>query len=192
VENLQVEAKRWSRKFFYVRDCATAAGDIVDVDIASNFVEHPRGLREEFVFSRNHQNSLDVVINFFVVPVENVAVCTQDDGWPSERFWTKYVFETNTIFSWKCMIVIQMFAKKLSKTYFSSPTHIYVNLDCTPLLVKTKNRNRLEFTLEDDHRCALSTTQPRIDNLVENVTQEQKLHWSLSRNLLSVADAKIK
>jgi len=145
VENLQAEAKRWSRKFFYVRDCATAAGDIVDVDIASNFVEHPRGLREEFVFSRNHQNSLDVVINFFVVPVENVAVCTQDDDWPSERFWTKYVFETNTIFSWKCMIVIQMFAKKLSKTYFSSPTYIYVNLDWKSKPTRIYSRRRSQM-----------------------------------------------
>ena len=32
----------------------------------------------------------------------------------------------------------------------------------------------------------------KIYNLVENVTQEQKSHWSLSRSLLSVADAKIK
>jgi len=49
-----------------------------------------------------------------------------------------------------------------------------------------------EPLLENDLRCALSATQPRIDNLVQNVTLEQKLHWSLSRSLLGVAGAKIK
>jgi len=33
--------------------------------------------------------------------------------------------------------------------------------------VKTINRNRLNFTVEDDLRRALSTTQPRIDNLIK-------------------------
>ena len=31
---------------------------------------------------------LDLVKNIFVVPVENVAVCMQDDDRPSERFNT--------------------------------------------------------------------------------------------------------
>ena len=33
---------------------------------------------------------------------------------------------------------------------------------------------------------------PRIDSLVENVTQQQKSHLNFSRSLLSIADAKIK
>ena len=34
--------------------------------------------------------------NLFVVPVENISICTQDDR-ASKRFWGQYVFETNTI-----------------------------------------------------------------------------------------------
>jgi len=36
------------------------------------------------------------VKNLFVVPVENISICTQDDR-ASKRFWGQYVFETNTI-----------------------------------------------------------------------------------------------
>jgi len=76
-----LSAKNSSRKFCYVRDCATAAGGEVNVGIASEFVQHLAGLLEEFVlyFPRNHQNSLDLVKNLFVVAVENVAVCMQND-----------------------------------------------------------------------------------------------------------------
>jgi len=42
--------------------------------------------------------------------------------------------------------------------------------------VKTKNRNQLNFILEDDLRRTLTTTQPRIDNLVENVTHKSENH----------------
>jgi len=45
-----LEAKRSSWKFCYVRDGgATVAGDEVNVDIASEFVQDLGGLREEFV-----------------------------------------------------------------------------------------------------------------------------------------------
>jgi len=50
-----------------------------------------------------------------------------------------------------------------------------------PSAREKKNENRLDLTPEDDLRCALSTTQPRIDNLVENTTREQKSHYSLFR-----------
>ena len=50
VEKLwQLSAKSSSRKFCYVRDCATAAGGEVNVDIASKFVQRLAGLLEEFV-----------------------------------------------------------------------------------------------------------------------------------------------
>jgi len=44
----------------------------------------------------------------------------------------------------------------------------------TLLHVKRKYRNRFDFTPGNDLRHALSTTQPRIPNLVENDTQLQK------------------
>jgi len=42
-------AKGSCRKFCYVRDGATAAGDEVTVDTALEFVQDLGGLREEFV-----------------------------------------------------------------------------------------------------------------------------------------------
>jgi len=42
-------AKGSCRKFCYVRDGATAAGDEVNVDTALEFVQDLGGLREEFV-----------------------------------------------------------------------------------------------------------------------------------------------
>jgi len=56
----------------------------------------------------------------------------------------------------------------------------------TLLHVKTKNRNRPDFTVEDELRYALDRTQPIIHNPVENVTQGQKSHQSLSRCLLCI------
>jgi len=44
-----LEAERSTRKFFYARNGASAAGDEVNVDTASEFVQHLGGLREEFV-----------------------------------------------------------------------------------------------------------------------------------------------
>jgi len=41
--------KSSSRKFFYVQGCATAAGIAGNVDFASEFVQHLRGHRDEFV-----------------------------------------------------------------------------------------------------------------------------------------------
>jgi len=58
-----------------------------------------------------------------------------------------------------------------------------VNLDSTPSARENKkSKPILDFALEDlddledDFRCALSTTQPRIDNLVESVTHKSKNH----------------
>jgi len=44
-----LEAKRSSREFCYVQDGATVAGDEVNVDTASEFVQDLGGLREQFV-----------------------------------------------------------------------------------------------------------------------------------------------
>jgi len=52
------------------------------------------------VLFRNHQNNMDLVKNLFIVPVENVAVCIQDDL-AFKQFWGKYVFETNTIYDFR-------------------------------------------------------------------------------------------
>jgi len=48
--------------------------------------------------------------------------------------WAKYVFEITTIcdFWQKVSDIIQMLEKKLSKSYFSSLAHIYVNVDTLP------------------------------------------------------------
>ena len=82
--------------------------------------------------------------------------------------------------------------KRSSPIVTSLPrTHLCESVFPTLLHVKAKSRNRFNFTPEDNLRCALSTRQSRIHNLVENVTQEQKSNWSLSRGLLCVADANI-
>ena len=44
------------------------------------------------VLSRNYQNNLDLVKNIFVVPVEDIVVCMQDDR-ASKRFWGQVRFQ---------------------------------------------------------------------------------------------------
>ena len=39
------------------------------------------------------------------------------------------------IFGYKCQIFIQMLEKKFSKSYFSSPAHICVNVDSLPFRI---------------------------------------------------------
>jgi len=43
------------------------------------------------------------------------------------------------IFGWRCLTIIQMFKKKLSDSYFSSPVHIYVNLYSLPFCTWKQN-----------------------------------------------------
>ena len=79
---------------------ATPADDEVNVDIASEVVQHLDGLRKEFVlyFPETIKTNLDLVKNVLDVPVENVAVCMRDeliDLGNNSR--AKFVFETNTI-----------------------------------------------------------------------------------------------
>jgi len=116
----------------------------------------------------------------------------------SEQFWDQIRLRNEYNLWLLAEAVWQLFRvleKKLSKGCVSSPVYIYESGFSTLLHVKTKNRNWLNFTLKDDLRCALSTTQPRIHNLVENVPHQSKNHtenWSLSGSLLCVAVAKIK
>ena len=53
----------------------------------------------------------------------------------------KYVFETNKIcgFGRRCFMIIQMLENKLSKSYFSSPVHVYVSLDPLPFCTWKQN-----------------------------------------------------
>jgi len=83
-----------------VRDLATAAGDEVNVDIASKVVQHLGGLRKEFVlyFPEIIKSNFDLVKNRFVVPLENVADCMKDELIDlRNKSGAKYVFETNKI-----------------------------------------------------------------------------------------------
>jgi len=87
----------------------------------------------------------------------------------------KYLFETNTIcdFWLKVPDIYPNIGKGVLKNYLLFPS-TYLR-ECgffTLLHVKTKTRNRLNFTLQDDLRCALSKMQQRIDNFVENVTHK--------------------
>jgi len=58
-----------------------AAGDEVNVDAASEVVQHLGGLRDESVlyFPEIIKTNLDLVKNRFVVPVMNVADCMEDE-----------------------------------------------------------------------------------------------------------------
>jgi len=79
---------------------ATAAGDEVNVDVASKVVHHLGGLRKEFVlyFPEIIKSNLDLVKNCFVVPVENVADCMKDELINLQnKSEAKYVFETSKI-----------------------------------------------------------------------------------------------
>jgi len=83
-----------------VRDLATAAGDGVNVNIASKVVQRLGGLRKEFVLYSPEiiKSNLDLVKNRFVVPVENVADCMEDELIDlRNKSGAKYVFETNKI-----------------------------------------------------------------------------------------------
>ena len=55
----------------------------------------------------------------------------------------------------------------LKKGYCHSALHSYANLLFQLLNVKTKQRN--PFEIQQDIRCFLSSTEPRIKNLVANV-----------------------
>jgi len=72
------------------------------------------------------------------------------------------------LFRFPCLIVVSKCLKRISQTVTSLPQHILLWSGFSTLLhVKIKNRNRLDLTPKDSITCALSATQPRIDNLVE-------------------------
>ena len=48
-KTLKLQTKSSSNKFCYIRDFATATGDEVNADIASEVVQHFGGFREDFV-----------------------------------------------------------------------------------------------------------------------------------------------
>ena len=76
-----MEAQSSSRKFCSFKNLATAAGDEVNVDIASEVVQNLGGLRKKFVlhFPEIIKTILDLVKNWFVVPAENVADCMKNE-----------------------------------------------------------------------------------------------------------------
>ena len=88
-------------------------------------------------------------------------------------------------------MIIQMFEKKLSDSYFSYPAHIYVNLDSLPFCTWKQNIETDSTLRQKTILDALFLQRSQEFNLVENVTQEQKSHRTLSHGLLCVADAKI-
>ena len=77
---------------------ATAAVGEVNVDVASKVIQHVGGLCKEFVlyFSEIIKTNLDLVINRFVVAVENVADCMKDEPIDlRNKSGAKCVFENN-------------------------------------------------------------------------------------------------
>jgi len=80
---------------------ATAAGDEMNVDIASEVVQHLGWLRAEFVlyFPEIINTNVDLVKNPFVFSLENAADCMKDEliDLRNVDSGAKYVFETNNI-----------------------------------------------------------------------------------------------
>jgi len=61
---------------------------------------------------------------------------------PSEQVWGQCMCSKLikfVSFGWRCLAIIQMFEKKLSHSYFSSPTHMYVNLYSLPFCTWKQN-----------------------------------------------------
>ena len=79
---------------------ATAAGDEVDVDIASEVVQHLGELRKEFAlyFPEIIKTNLDLVKIVFLFQSRNVADCMKDELIDlRHKSGPIYVFETNKI-----------------------------------------------------------------------------------------------
>jgi len=77
---------KWKRKaqagnFSMFESLATATGDEVNADIASEVIQHLGGQREEVVlyFLEIIETNLDLTKNHFVFPLENVADCIKDE-----------------------------------------------------------------------------------------------------------------
>jgi len=71
------------------KNLATASGNEVNVDIASQVVQRLGGLRKDFVlhFPELIKTNLDLVKNRFVVPVENVADCMKGELIDLRKVW---------------------------------------------------------------------------------------------------------
>jgi len=92
------------------------------------------------------------VKNLFVVPDKNVAVCKQNDNFQNDS-GAKYVFKTNTIgdFWLKVSDIYPDVGKEaLIKLLLFPSTYLCECGFSTLLHVETKNRNQLNFTIEDD------------------------------------------
>jgi len=143
--------------FVVFENLSTAAGDEVNADIASEVVQHLGGLREEFVlyFPEIINTNSDWVKNLFVVPVKNFADCMQDVLIHLRNdSGIKYFFETNTIcyFGLKVTDSYPNVGEALIKLLLlpSSQQILYLSGFGFSIFlhVKTKYRNRLDFTLE--------------------------------------------
>ena len=77
----QLEAKSSSRKFCFFENLATVASDEVNVDIASEVVQHLGGFRKEFVlyFPEIIKTNLDLVKIVLLFQSRNVADCMKDE-----------------------------------------------------------------------------------------------------------------
>ena len=158
---------------------STEASDVINPDVASEVVIHLGCLHKEFLqyFPEISRDSIALVKNPFLVSVDEIDENLQDelidlrnDSGCKDVFYHSSVTEFLAKMSSSYQNVAKVCLRKLlpfASTYlcesgFSSLLHL-----------KTKARNRLE--VEDDLRCALSTTEPNIEKLVKSV-QEQVSH----------------
>ena len=101
-KNLTIGIEKFKQKLIAMfENLATAAGDEMNVDIASEVVQHLGWLRAEFVlyFPEIINTNVDLVKNPFVFSLENAADCMKDEliDLRNVDSGAKYVFETNNI-----------------------------------------------------------------------------------------------
>lgn len=151
----------------------------VPISIKNEISQHLSALHIEFekYFADIREQDLDLVRNPFRLSVEKCPDQFQDELIDLQHdsaakklfeekseceFWTSMIDSFPNIAELALRVLLPFVSTYLCESGFSAM-----------LQIKTKHRNRLD--IEDDMRCALSTTAPRIKKLSENV-QAQVSH----------------
>ena len=141
--------------------------------LQENIIFHLTALEEEFkhYFSEVSDKELNLVRNPFRCSVDSIPDEQQDELIDLQNnFTVKDLLDDNTVEEfWIHMIGSYHNVAKValrSLLPFVS-TYLCESGFSTMFFIKTAHRNRLE--LEDETRCALSETSPRIDKLLKNI-----------------------
>lgn len=155
---------------------------MLDVDIQQSIAEHMTVLKRELstYFSDIKDKNFELVRNPFTASIGSISDSMVD---VQEQFIelindssAKEVFKQVTIVKFWCQMVesYPKVAEIAIRILLPFPTTYMCELSFSHLLsLKTKQRNRL--TAENDLRCALSKTKPRIDRIIA-VKQCQTSH----------------